>query len=139
MNLIYILVLLGAAAIAVWRVVAALRRAKHQRHDDWDAQMIKNLRASGANAFTPYQVDFFFSLPDEAACNAMRQLLEPEGYAVDARAMQGGDSPGGFSLHARRHMRLSISDMQECSRRFRELAAQYSGSYDGWATDLSSA
>ena len=70
-------------------------------HDDWDARLVQNLRAAGGNAFTPYEVDFFFNLPDEAACAALRSTLGPEGFAIDTRVM-GGEGASGFSLHARK-------------------------------------
>src|ERR1035438_1385903 len=39
------------------------------------------------------------------------------------------------SFPTRRSSDLSVPDMQANSRRFRALAAQYGGHYDGWATN----
>jgi len=129
-----LLVLVGAALLAIVRIVVGVRRSRAQREDDWDAKLVQNLRAAGGNAFTPYEVDFFFNLPDEAACTALRTALEPEGFAIDTRAM-GGEGASGYSLHARKPVRVSVTQMQEYSQRFRALAAQYQGHYDGWMTD----
>jgi len=72
MQWAYLLLVL-AALLAVVRIVLALRKARSQStHDDWDARLVKNLRAAGGNSFTPYEVDFFFNLPDEPACAALR-------------------------------------------------------------------
>ena len=60
-------VLVLVALFAVVRIGLVLRRDRSRAHDDWDARLVKNLRAAGGNAFTPYEVDFFFSLPDEAS------------------------------------------------------------------------
>jgi hypothetical protein len=130
----WIVALLAVVAlVAIVRVVMILRRARSQTREDWDAHMVRDLRASGANAFTPYEIDFFFSLPDEQACATLRSTLEPEGFQTDTRGM-GGEATG-FSLHARKRLRISVSEMQDLTRRFRTLAEQLGGNYDGWTTD----
>jgi hypothetical protein len=118
------------------RIVLALRRTRIAAHDDWDERLVQNLRAAGGNSFTPYEVDFFFNLPTEAACDALRSALEPEGFVIDSRIM-GGEGASGYSLHARRHLRVSVPEMQGYSQRFRGLAEQHGGHYDGWMTDPS--
>jgi hypothetical protein len=129
-----ILILIGAALLTVVRIIVVVHRHRAQPQDDWDARLVQNLRAAGGNAFTPYEVDFFFNLPDEAACAALRGVLEPEGFAIDSRIM-GGEAASGYSLHARKPVRVSITQMQEYSQRFRALAEQHGGHYDGWMTD----
>ncbi len=135
MTYVYLLLVLGAL-LALARIAIALRRARGQGQQDWDARLVQNLRSAGGNAFTPYEVDFFFNLPDEAACAALRATLEAEGFAIDARVATG-EAASGFSLHARKQLRVSVSEMQEHSRRFRLLAEQLGGHYDGWMTDPS--
>ena len=136
MQWVYLLLVL-AALLAVVRVILALRKAGSQSsHDDWDARLVKNLRAAGGNSFTPCEVDFFFNLPDEAACASLRNDLEPEGFAIDTRIMSG-EGASGYSLHARKHLRISVTEMQDYSQRFRGLAQRYGGYYDGWMTDPS--
>jgi hypothetical protein len=132
------LLLVLAALLAVVRVAVIVRRARAAPRDDWDARMVKDLRASGANAFTPYEVDFFFTLPDEQSCNLMRQRLESDGFATDARGTsEHTEHAEGFSLHASKRLRVSVSEMQGYTQRFQELAAQFGGSYDGWTTNKS--
>jgi Regulator of ribonuclease activity B len=136
MQWVYLLLVL-AALLALARIVMALRKARSQSmHDDWDARLVKNLRAAGGNSFTAYEVDFFFGLPDEAAAAALRGVLEPEGFAIDTRIMTA-EGASGYSLQARKHLRISVSEMQDLSKRFRALAQQYGGYYDGWMTDPS--
>lgn len=127
--------LILAAIVAVVRVYQVIRRARAQSRDDWDARLVQELRAHGANAFTPYEVDFFFSLPDEAACQSLSRTLEPDGFTTNARAMSS--ETGGYSLNARKRLRVSVSEMQDYSKRFRVLAEQFGGQYDGWTTDPS--
>ena len=130
-------ILIAAAALAIARVIMTINKARKQaRHDDWDSQLVKNLRAAGGNAFTPYEVDFFFTLPDEASCGSLRGTLEPEGFAVESRVATG-EAASGYSVHARKHLRVTVSEMQEYSQRFRALAEQHGGYYDGWMTDPS--
>jgi hypothetical protein len=136
MQWVYV-VLVVAALLALARIVMVLRTARAQAtHDDWDARLVKNLRAAGGNSFTPYEVDFFFNLPDEAACAAVRSTLQPEGFAIDTRIMSG-EGASGYSLHARKHLRISVTEMQDFSQRFRALAQKFGGYYDGWMTDPS--
>jgi hypothetical protein len=130
-------ILIAAAALAIARVIMTINKARKQaRHDDWDSQLVKNLRAAGGNAFTPYEVDFFFTLPDEASCGSLRGTLEPEGFEVESRVATG-EAASGYSVHARKHLRVTVSEMQEYSQRFRALAEQHGGFYDGWMTDPS--
>ncbi|HTW75347.1 MAG TPA: ribonuclease E inhibitor RraB [Steroidobacteraceae bacterium] len=138
MNWIYAL-LLAAAAYLLFRVAMIIRRVRAARQDDWDARMVRDLRASGANAFTPYEVDFFFTLPNEQACTSVRQRLESEGFSTEARGVDNAEAPDNdsYSLHASKRLRISASDMHEYSQRFEALATQFGGHYDGWTTDPS--
>jgi hypothetical protein len=128
------LLLAAAALLAAVRIYVGIRRSRVSTHDDWDERLVQNLRAAGGNAFTPYDIDFFFNLPDEASCATLRAVLEPEGFAIDTRVM-GGEGASGFSLHARKPVRVSVTEMQDYSKRFRVLAEQHGGHYDGWMTD----
>src|SRR6202050_5556667 len=132
---LYFALILGAS-IAIARIVGAVRKARAQSVDDWDERLVKNLRSAGGNSFTPYEVDFFFNLPDEAAVASLRSVLVPEVFAIDTRVMSG-EGASGYSLHARKHLRISVTEMQDYSQRFRALARQYNGYYDGWMTDPS--
>jgi hypothetical protein len=134
MTYLYVILVL-AALLALARVAIALRRTRGTQQD-WDARLVQDLRAAGGNAFTPYEVDFFFGLPDETACGRLRATLEPEGFTIDARPAVG-EAASGYSLHARKRLRISVSEMQEHSRRFRMLAEELGGNYDGWMTDPS--
>jgi Regulator of ribonuclease activity B len=137
-SLIYV-ILIVAALLAMARIVMTVLKARKQAaHDDWDSHLVKNLRAAGGNAFTAYEVDFFFTLPDEASCGSLRSTLEPEGFAVDAR-VSTGEAAKGFSVHARKQLRVNVSEMQVYSQRFRTLAEKFGGYYDGWMTDPSRA
>jgi hypothetical protein len=129
------LILIVAAALSIGRVIVTIRRARRlAMHDDWDSQLVKNLRLAGGNAFTPYEIDFFFTLPDEASCGSLRGVLEPEGFAVESRVATG-EAATGYSVSARKHLRVSVTEMQDYSKRFRALAEQFGGYYDGWVTD----
>jgi hypothetical protein len=137
MKWIYLVLVCAAALLAVVRIFAAVRKARlHSREDDWDAHQVKTLRDQGATPFNLYEVDFFFNLPDDAAGVNLRTGLEPEGFTIDTRPM-GGEGVSGYSVHASRAMRLNVEDMQGLSRRFRQLAQQLGGHYDGWTTDPS--
>ena len=131
-----LVILIGTAALTGARIVYTLYKARGAQRDDWDARLVQNLRAAGGNAFTPYEVDFFFNLPTEEACAALRGVIEPEGFTFDQRLM-GGEAASGYSLHARKRLRISVSEMQDYSQRFRLLAEQHGGHYDGWMTDPS--
>jgi Regulator of ribonuclease activity B len=133
---IYIL-LIAAVVFVISRIVAIVLKARRQSaHNDWDSQLVKNLRAAGGNGFTPYEVDFFFTLPDEAACNALRGALEADGFLVESR-LAAGEAATGYSVAAHKRLRVTVTEMQAFSQRFRALAEQRGGYYDGWVTDPS--
>jgi hypothetical protein len=126
--------LLAAAAIAVYRVYRSMKQAAANRSADWDEQLVKNLRAQGGTAFRDYEIDFFFGMPSADACQALESSLVADGCTVDFRAATT-EGATGYTLHARKSMRVSVPLMQEHSQRYRKLAAQHAGSYDGWATE----
>jgi hypothetical protein len=126
--------LLAAAAIAVFRVYHAMKRAAANRGSDWDEQLVKNLRAQGGTAFRDYDIDFFFGMPTAAACQALEASLLADGCSVDFREATT-EGASGYTLRARKVMRVSVPEMQDHSKRYRELAQHYGGSYDGWATE----
>ena len=122
---------LAAIALVVVRILGSVRRMRRAQAQDWDAQQVKKLRALGGDPFRPYDVDFFFGLPDEAACGRLQQALQADGCTVDYRGVPP-DTGSGFSLHARKPLRLSVTELQEHSARYRALATQHGGAYDGW-------
>ena len=121
-----------AAAVAGWRVVARVRALRAQQREDWDERLVKHLRSQGGDPFSPHEIDFFFDLPDEAACQRLLTTLEPEGFTIDFRPMNP-DIGKDYTLHARKSLRISVPDMQAFSRRFKTLALEMGGNYDGWA------
>lgn len=131
-NWIYGL-LFVAAAVAVYRVYGAIQRLRSQREDDWDEQLVKNLRAQGGDAFRPYEIDFFFGVPDEAACQQMAVALRGDGCEADFRPAET-EGATGYTLHASKLLRVSVPEMQAHSKRYRQLALSHNSSYDGWAT-----
>ncbi len=131
-----LIVLAIAAAGLLARIYVKLRdiRAATLR-DDWDAKQIALLRSRGSDPFQPHDVDFFFGMPNEAACETVRRQLEAEGFTVDTKPVPEGVEQV-ISLHARKAIRLSVPDIQELSRRFGELAGSHGGRYDGWTAGI---
>jgi hypothetical protein len=125
--------LVGAAAVAVLRIYFTVRKLRAQQADDWDEKLVKNLRAQGGDPFSPYEVDFFFDLPDEAACEKVAALLRTRDYAIDYRRVEP-DRGDRFTLHALKSVRVSVPEMQALTRELSALAVHHGGRYDGWAT-----
>jgi len=132
MSLLDLLLVL-AAAIAAFRVFIIVRNLRGAQEDDWDERLVKNLRAQGGDPFSPYEVDFFFDLPDAPACEAVATTLRADGYEVDFRQLEP-DRGVTFTLHGRKKIRVSVPDMQGLTRSLGALAAQHGGRYDGWVT-----
>ena len=126
-----VLLLAAALALIVLRIYFKLRMTRKLRAESWDEQVIARLRSQGYAPFNDYQVDFFLALPNEAACQGARALLEPE-FQVDVKPLEN-DPELNYSLHATKTMRLVVPDMQEISRRLTVLATELHGRYDGWA------
>jgi hypothetical protein len=130
-NLWTVLVILAGVLVVV-RLYVKLRNAAKVSRKDWDEQEIDRLRKQGYVPFREYPVDFFLALPDEAACQAVRQQLESQGCTVDVKPL--ADSPDlSYSLHAVRSMRLIVPEMEEQTRLLTRLADQFNGRYDGWS------
>jgi len=126
--------LLGLAALlAAFRIYIAIKKYRGAQMDDWDERLVKNLRAQGGDPFSPYEVDFFFDLPDAAACEKIAAQLRAQNCNVDFRPVDA-DRGDSFTLHANRKMRVSVPDMQAMTVEMRALAASAGGRYDGWAT-----
>jgi regulator of RNase E activity RraB len=130
---LFIALLLLAALVAVVRVYLTVRRVRQNQSEDWDERLVKNLRAQGGDPFKPYEVDFFFDLPDQGACEQVAGVLGSRGYSIDFRRVdpERGDR---YTLHALKSQRVSVPGMQESTQEFKALAAQHGGRYDGWAT-----
>jgi regulator of RNase E activity RraB len=125
--------LVGAAVVAVLRIYFTVRKLRAQQADDWDEKLVKNLRAQGGDPFSPYEVDFFFDLPDEDACEKVGALLRTRDYAIDYRRVDP-DRGDRYTLHALKSVRVSVPDMQALTRELSALAVHHGGRYDGWAT-----
>lgn len=130
---VFTLLLVLAAALAAFRIFMIVRNVRAGEQDDWDERLVKNLRAQGGDPFSPYDVDFFFDLPDAAACEQVASSLRADGYEVDFRQVDP-DRGVRFTLHGRKKIRVSVPDMQALTRSFGALAAQHGGRYDGWVT-----
>ena len=124
---------MAAAVIAVVRVYLQLRKLRAQQGDDWDERLVKKLRAQGGDMFRPYEVDFFFDLPDQGACETVSTLLRSRDFSVDFHRVDPaiGDR---YTLHAFKSMRVSVTEMQALTRELSALAVHHGGKYDGWAT-----
>ncbi|MGH8221079.1 MAG: ribonuclease E inhibitor RraB [Steroidobacteraceae bacterium] len=131
-----LIVLAIAAAALLARIYFKLREVRAATlREDWDAKQIALLRSRGSDPFQPHEVDFFFGVPSEAACESVGRQLEAEGFTIDTKPVPEGVEQV-ISLHARKSLRLSVPDMQELSRRFRELALAHGGRYDGWTAGI---
>jgi hypothetical protein len=129
----FTILLVLAAIVAAFRVYLTVKSMRKGAADDWDERLVKNLRAQGGNPFANHDVDFFFDLPSEAACQAVTATLREQGFEVDYKA-QDPALGTSFSLHALKSIRISVPDMQGHTQAFRALATQHGGRYDGWAT-----
>ena len=134
--MVWLIILFSIVACALaLRIYFKLRKQYATEDDDWDAKQIALLRSRGSDPFQSHEVDFFFGMPDSASCEAVRKELELEGFAVDIKSVPDAVDQV-FSLHARKTMRLSVPDMQDIGRRFREFAGAHGGRYDGWTAGV---
>ncbi len=76
-------------------------------------------------------MDFFFDLPNQAACEQLSAVLKAREFEVDYRQVEA-DRGDRFTLHARKSMRISVPDMQAFTRDF-GAGRRFLGRYDGWA------
>jgi regulator of ribonuclease activity B len=122
-----------AGAAVVFKLIQSMRKGRVAHGQDFDTKLISQLRARGMDPFKDHEVDFFFALPDDAACAAVNQVLEAQGFRVDVKAVADGGELA-FSVHGSKSMRVHAPDMRALSQQFRELATANRGRYDGWST-----
>lgn len=125
------LLILVAIALVGLRVFLSTRRRRLTRREDWDAKLIRQLRERGLDPFSPHELDFFFDLPNHGAARAVSEQLKAEGFATDMNSHSEEDRER-ISLHARKSMRLAVDEITALSNRFKTLAEQLGGHYDGW-------
>jgi hypothetical protein len=122
--------LVAVAAFSLLRIFSQWRgMSRKRRAIDWDEHFIQQLRKAGVSAFEDHTVDFFFTVSERAASEALAGVLRKEGFVIDIKQGAGGD----FSLHAQRSMRLAVPEMQALRAHFVELAGLHGASYDNWA------
>lgn len=132
MKIAYLLLLLLGGAVALARIWMSIKKARDLPAHSWDAKLIEKLRFEGSDPFQPHDVVFFFGLPSEDAAQRVVERLVRDGYAAEYKHVP--DQPElSYAVHAQRSIRLSVSDMQETSRKFNDMAAEFRGRYDGWA------
>lgn len=131
MRIAYLFLLLGGA-VAIARIWMSIKKARDRPAHSWDAKLIEKLRAEGSDPFQPHEVVFFFGLPSENAAQRVVERLVREGFAAEYKHVPD-QSELGYAVHAQKSIRLSVSDMQETSRRFNAMADEFHGRYDGWA------
>jgi hypothetical protein len=132
MSWLLIFVLIAGAAV-IYRIYTSIRKGREVHDTGWDDKLVAQLRKRGQDPFQPHEVDFFFALPDEAACTNVNRQLESEGFRVDVKAV-ADNAEFPYSLHATKNMRVHAPDIKELSRRFAELALANKGRYDGWGS-----
>ena len=114
----------------------ALSAIHHPKIESYDNYLYLILHGIDANAsrseLATRDVDFFLDLPTEAACRAVQPALEADGFKTDFRPFEG-ELNEGYSLHATKSLRVSVTEIHEQSQRFTALAKTHGGRYDGWA------
>lgn len=126
----WVLLIIGALAVAAIRVFVILRRQRAQRLPSWDEKLVRRLRDQGFDAFSKHELDFFFHVPDATVAQTLAALLEREGFTTDTHSI--ADDERRLSLHARKPFRLSPEELTQQSQRFKALAAAHGARYDGW-------
>ena len=125
------LLILVAIALVGLRVFLTSRRRKATRREDWDTKLIRQLREQGLDPFAAHEVDFFFDLPNHGAARVVSEKLKSEGFSTDMQGHSDEDRER-ISLHARKSMRLVAEEITALSERFKALAEELGGHYDGW-------
>jgi Regulator of ribonuclease activity B len=124
-----LVVLILVAAVSLFRIISQWRTFARRPAADWDEQFILQLRKAGVNAFEDQVIEFFFTLPTAQACEELRFVLAPDGFAVTSQTA----TESGVSVQLQRTMRLIVPDMQALTARLKQLAMDRGGTYDNWA------
>jgi len=99
-----------------------------------DEHVLAKLAESGADLSQPREVLHYFYFPTQEDAAIAAAELRRDGFQADNPLLIGPPSlnRNPWRVLAAANVIVSLSSAQETTRRFRKLAAQHGGEYDGW-------
>jgi hypothetical protein len=100
---------------------------------DTDQKVLDQLREAGSDLNKPHQMEFILYFPTEESARSVANRIRAEGFSVEVkRAPQG--SP--WLCVAMKRMVPKRAEIAAIGKRFKAIAQEFNGEYDGWETSL---
>lgn len=98
-----------------------------------DGQVIEQLRQHGSDLSKLHEIDFFFYFPEQMAADRVAGKLTMIGFSAEASLSTKGDI---WVVQAKKAMVPVLADLEELTVRFKKIAADENGDYDGWGCPI---
>jgi hypothetical protein len=100
---------------------------------DADQQVLDQLREAGSDLSKPHPLEFYLYFPTEELAHRAAEKIADDGYSVEVkRAAQRSD----WLCYVTKRMAPKRAEIAAIGKRFRSLAREFGGEYDGWETEV---
>jgi hypothetical protein len=100
---------------------------------DVDQQVLDQLREAGSDLSKPHPLEFYLYFPTEESAHRAAERIADDGFSVEVkRAAQRSD----WMCYVTKRMAPKRTEIAAIGSRFRSLAREFGGEYDGWETEV---
>lgn len=100
---------------------------------DTDQQVLNQLQEAGSDLSKPHPLEFYLYFPAEESAHQAAEMIADDGFSVEVkRAAQGS----AWMCYVTKRMAPKRSEIAAIGKRFRSLAQEFGGEYDGWETEV---
>jgi hypothetical protein len=100
---------------------------------DVDQQVLDQLREAGSDLSKPHPLEFYLYFPTEESAHQAAERIVDDGFSVEVkRAAQRAD----WLCYVTKRMAPKRTEIAAIGQRFRALAREFGGEYDGWETEV---
>jgi len=121
------------AATALSFLLCGCSKAPMTTHQDFQTEVLTQLRQMGSDTSKPRGFDFYLYLPTEAAARQAGQRLTNTNYQVEIRPAAKGDD---WLCLAKTTLTPDTAPLSEIGKLFTQLAVEFHGDFDGWESDV---
>ena len=102
-------------------------------HQDFQAEVLTQLRQMGSDTSKPHGFDFYLYLPTEAVARQAGQRLTNSNYKVEIRP---GAKGSNWLCLATTTLTPDTAPLTDIGQLFTQLAQEFHGDFDGWESDV---
>jgi hypothetical protein len=98
-----------------------------------DQQFLNQLREAGSDLSKPHPLEFYLYFPAEEAAHRAAERIADDGFSVEVKKAAQGSA---WMCYVTKRMAPKRAEITAIGKRFRSLAREFGGEYDGWATEV---